>query len=102
MPPEIQDYILTLVRCQLVYERNKLTKYDKVLSEIRSYGRLQEAWGHGFIILAFPHNWLPRGQYTWIASIYMEKTWWIGVDCTIDEAIDTLDERRMDGLLPRT
>ena len=62
-----------------------------MLGEIRAYGRLKQAWGHGHIFV-MPASWKLLGCYVYIASY-----WWLGVDSTLDEALLNLHERRMTG-----
>ena len=65
---------------------NKVTGRDKLLSEIRAYGRLKKAWGHGHIFV-MPASWKPLGCYVYIASYYKNHNWWLGVDSTLEEAL---------------
>ena len=71
---------------------------DMVLVEIRAYGRLKDAWGHGHIYV-MPASWKPRGYYIYIMAYYEGQNWWLGVDSTLDEALIYLYERRMTGVL---
>ena len=96
LPKEIQDYIITLGKCKVIYDKNKETGFDKVLAEIRSYGRLKEAWGHGHIA-PVSGSWKPPGYYFFIVANYQRHNWWLGVDCALDEALINLRERRMTG-----
>ena len=96
LPSKIQNHIITLARCQVIHDWNKVTGRDKLLSEIRDYGRLKEAWGHGHVFIMTP-NWKPPGYYIYIASYYKGQNWWLGVDCTLKEALLNLHERRMTG-----
>ena len=75
---------------------NKAAGRDKLLDEIRAYGRLKKAWGHGHIFV-MPASWKPLGCYVYIASYYKNHNWWLGVDSTLEEALSNLHERRMTG-----
>ena len=75
---------------------NKVTGGDKLLSEIRAYGRLKQAWGHGHIYTQAA-SWKPQGCYVFIVSFYKGRNWWLGVDSSLDEALFNLYERRMSG-----
>ena len=75
---------------------NKVTGRDKLLGEIRAYGRLKQAWGHGHIHI-MPASWKPLGCYVYIAAYYKNHNWWLGVDSTLEEALLNLHERRMTG-----
>ena len=67
-----------------------------MLVEIRAYGRLKQAWGHGHIYTQAA-SWKPLGYYVYIVSLYKNHNWWLGVDSSIDEALCNLHERRMSG-----
>ena len=69
LPPEVQNYIITLANCQAIHDQNKATGRDKVLNEIRDYGKLKYTWGHGHIYLSFG-SWKPLGSYVYIAGYY--------------------------------
>ena len=75
---------------------NRVTGRDKLLGEIRACGRLKEAWGHGSIFI-MPGSWKPPGCYIYMATYYKRQNWWLGVDCTLEEALLNLHERRMTG-----
>ena len=75
---------------------NKAAGRDKLLDEIRAYGRLKKAWGHGHIFV-MPASWKPLGYYIYIASYHKNHNWWLGVDTTLDGALLNLYERRMTG-----
>ena len=42
LPSEVQNHIITLANCQAIHDQNKATGLDKVLSEIRDYGKLKK------------------------------------------------------------
>ena len=42
-------------------------------------------------------SWKPLGCYIYIASYYRRQNWWLGVDCTLKEALLNLHERRTSG-----
>ena len=69
-----------------------------MLVEIRAYGRLKDAWGHGHIYVVSA-SWKPLGCYIYIMAYYEGQNWWLGVDSTLDEALIHLYERRMTGVL---
>ena len=96
LPSEVQNHIITLANCQAIHDQNKATGLDKVLSEIRDYGKLKKTWGHGHIYLSFG-SWKPLGSYIYIAGYYKHQNWWLGVDNTLKEALVNLFERRATG-----
>jgi len=49
LPPELQDYIMRLTRNQILLERRRNKKLQRVLKEIVQYGKLKEQWGLGHI-----------------------------------------------------
>jgi len=49
LPPELQDYIMRLVRNQILLERRRNKKLQRLLKEIVEYGKLKEHWGIGHI-----------------------------------------------------
>ena len=67
-----------------------------MLVEIRAYGKLKQAWGHGHIY-SQAASWKPLGYYVFIVAIYKGQSWWLGVDSSLDEALLNLYERRMSG-----
>ena len=67
-----------------------------MLVEIRAYGRLKQAWGHGHIY-AQTASWKPLGYYVYIVAIYKDQKWWLGIDSSLDESLYNLYERRMTG-----
>ena len=73
-----------------------MTGRDKLLGKVRAYGKLKKAWGHGHVHI-MPGSWKPLGYYVYIASYYKRQNWWLGVDCTLEEALLKLHERRMTG-----
>ena len=44
-----------------------------------------------------PTSWKPLGCYIYIATFYKHQNWWLGVDCTLEEALLNLYERRVSG-----
>ena len=96
LPSEVQNHIITLARCQSIHDRNKATGLDKVLSEIRDYGKLKKAWGHGHVCLSFG-SWKPMGNYIYIAAYHKCQNWWLGVDNTLKEALIKLYKRGASG-----
>ena len=84
------------MRCQVIHDRNKVTGRDKLLSEIRDYGKLKKAWGHEHVFLSFG-SWKPMGSYIYIAAYYKRQNWWLGVDNTLKQALIKLYERRASG-----
>ena len=96
MPQEIQDYILQLAAAQYVIDNQKNKPWKQVCFEIRAYGRLKRAWGHGHIVLKHA-SYLATGRYVTIVADYRDQYWWLGVNNSIDGAINNLCERRMSG-----
>ena len=87
---------MTIAKYQLIHDMNKVTGRDKLLDEIRAYGRLKQAWGHGHVHI-MPASWKPLGCYVYISAYYKNQNWWLGVDSTLEEALLNLHERRMTG-----
>ena len=87
---------MTLAKCQVIHDRNQAAGRDKLLVEIRAYGRLKQAWGHGHIYTQTA-SWKPLGCYVYIMSFYKGQDWWLGVDSSLDGALFNLYERRMSG-----
>ena len=96
MPPKIQDYIIQLATAQYIIDNQKNKLWKRVCSEIRTYGRLKSAWGHGHIMLK-PASFLETGYYVVIMASYGDQYWWLGVKTSLDGATNNLCERRMSG-----
>ena len=96
MPPEIQDYIIQLAAAQYIIDNQKNKLWKRVCFEIRTYGRLKRAWGHGHIMLRSA-SYLETGRYAVIMAPYRNHYWWLGVNTSIDGAIANLCARRMSG-----
>ena len=87
---------MSLATRQYITDNQKYEPWKRVCSEIRTYGRLKSAWGHGHIMLK-PASFLETGYYVIIMAPYRDQYWWLSVKTSLDGAITNLCEGRMSG-----